>query len=451
MDATHDKLMQRAPRHPGVHHYIGETFGLLKLPERAIASYEKAAHLPGAGAPTWMELASLYERAHRLDEAEAMIERTVQSGFDLPLVWIVRGRIQRRLKRLEQAEATFRALIERVGGDSEWACQAWSEIALMHDQAGDYEAAAEAIAHCKRAQKAHEEPFWKASEKVHGQMREMIGAISRDDFRRWRDAAKHLTPQRTALLTGFPRSGTTLLEQVLDAHPDLVSSEERDFIGRELLHCVVAGRGKITLLEGLNGLRIEEAERERSRYFRALEYLLNQPIGGRMHLDKNPAYNLTIPLVLRVLPETRLIIALRDPRDVVLSCYLRYLPLNAVSVRFLDIERTAERYALDMSAWLKFRKMVDVPWCEIRYEDTVADLEAQVRRGLDTLGLVWDNAVLSYRERLMGSKQVTSPTYEAVAQPIYTRAIGRWQNYRQLLEPALPTLEPFIREFGYDA
>jgi tetratricopeptide (TPR) repeat protein len=450
MDETHDKLIQRAPGHPGVHHYVGETFGLLKLPERAIASYEKAAHLPDAGAPTWMELASLYERAHRLDVAESMIERTVHAGFDLPLVWLVRGRIQRRLKRLNEAEATFRTLIERVGDDSEWACQAWSEIALMQDQAGDYVAATEAIARCKRVQKAHEEPFWKASEKVHDQMREMIGTISGDDFRRWREAAKHLSPQRTALLTGFPRSGTTLLEQVLDAHPDLVSSEERDFIGRELLHCVVAGRGKITLLEGLNGLRIEEVERERSRYFRAMEYLLNQPIAGRMHLDKNPAYNLTIPLVLRVFPETRLIIALRDPRDVVLSCYLRYLPLNAVSVRFLDIERTAERYALDMSAWLKFRDLVDVPWCEIRYEDTVADLEAQARRALDTLGLVWDNQVLSYRERLMGSKQVTSPTYEAVAQPIYTRAVGRWQNYRQLLEPALRTLEPFIRELGYD-
>ena len=60
-----------------------------------------------------------------------------------------------------------------------------------------------------------------------------------------------------------------------------------------------------------------------------MEYLLGEPIGGRMHLDKNPAYNLTIPLVLRLFPETRLIIALRDPRDVVLSCYLRYLPLNA--------------------------------------------------------------------------------------------------------------------------
>ena len=320
----------------------------------------------------------------------------------------------------------------------------------MHDQAGDFAGAVEAIARCKRVQKTHEEPFWKASEKVHDQMREMIAAISRDDFRRWREAAKHLAPQRTALLTGFPRSGTTLLEQVLDAHPDLVSSEERDFIGRELLHCVVAGRGKITLLEVLNELRIEEIERERDRYFRAMEYLLDEPIAGRMHLDKNPAYNLTIPLVLRVFPETRLIIALRDPRDVVLSCYLRYLPLNAVSVRFLDIERTAERYALDMSAWLKFRELIDVPWCEIRYEDTVADFEAQARRRSTRWDLVWDNQVLNYRERLRGSKQVTSPTYEAVAQPIYTRAVGRWKNYEQLLEPALKTLEPFVREFGYD-
>jgi hypothetical protein len=181
-----------------------------------------------------------------------------------------------------------------------------------------------------------------------------------------------------------------------------------------------------------------------------MEYLLGEPIGGRMHLDKNPAYNPTIPLMLRVLPETRLVIALRDPRDVVLSCYLRYLPLNAVSVRFLDIERTADRYALDMSAWLKFRDLVDVPWCEVRYEDTVADVAGQARRALATLGLPWHDQVLDYRQRLTATKQVTSPSYEAVAQPIYTRAIGRWRNYERLLAPAQKILEPFVREFGYD-
>jgi tetratricopeptide (TPR) repeat protein len=448
MDELFSQLTRRAPNHPGVHHYIGETYGLLKLPHRAIASYERAAALPGAGPPTWMELASLHERSHRLDEAEELIERAVRSGYDLPLVWLVRGRIQRRQKRLEEAESTFRALTERAAG-SEWACQAWGEIALLNDQAGDYAGAVDAIERCKRLQKLHEHPHQRAAEKTESTIRQLIDAISREDFRRWQEEGRQLEPRRMALLTGFPRSGTTLLEQVLDAHPDLISSEERDFIGSELLHSLTANRGKVTLLQALNELRTDEIERERRRYFRAMEYLSDEPIGPRMHLDKNPAYNLTLPIVLRVFPETRLVIALRDPRDVVLSCYLRYLPLNSVSVRFLTVERTAERYALDMSAWLKMRELIDVPWCEICYELAVADLETQARKALDTLGLAWNSQVLGYRERLLKSKQVTSPTYEAVAQPIYTGAIGRWRHYERLLEPAFKTLEPFIREFGY--
>jgi tetratricopeptide (TPR) repeat protein len=449
MEQTFEQLVRRAPRHPGVHHYIGETFGLLKLPDRAIASYQRAAKLPGGGAPTWMELASLFERAHRLDEAEELIERTVRSGFDLPSVSLVRGRIQRRQNRLEQAESTFRGLIEKTP-DSEWACQAWAEIALLKDSQGDYACAISAIENCKRLQKTHEEQFWSASQKIHGQLMELNQTLDRSMLRRWRDAAAGLAVHRTALLSGFPRSGTTLLEQVLDAHTDLVSSEERDFIGREIVHAATAGRGRTTVLESLNEFSIQEIQSFRERYFAAMEYLLGEPIGGRLHLDKNPAYNLVIPLMLRIFPDTRLVIALRDPRDVVLSCYLRYLPLNAVSVQFLDVERTAQRYAQDMSAWLRLRELVEVPWCEVRYEDTVADLERQARRALDMLGLAWEGQVLNYRERLHGKKHVTSPTYEAVAQPIYTRAVGRWKNYEHVLAPTFDTLAPFIREFGYD-
>ncbi|HEX2476097.1 MAG TPA: sulfotransferase [Lacipirellulaceae bacterium] len=449
MEQTFDQLVRHAPRHPGVHHYIGETFGLLKLPNRAIASYEQAANLPGGGPPTWMELASLFERAHRLDEAEELIERTVRSGFDLPLVSLVRGRIQRRQKRLEQAESTFRGLIEKTP-DSEWACQAWAEIALMKDAQEDFAGAAQAIENCKQLQRPQEKPYWDASEKLHARLMELNEALDQETIRRWRGAAADLPAHRTALLTGFPRSGTTLLEQVLDSHTDLVSSEERDFIGREVVHAATARRGKTTILEALNEFSIREIQSFRERYFAAMEYLLGEPIGGRMHLDKNPAYNIVIPLILRILPETRLVIALRDPRDVVLSCYLRYLPLNAVSVQFLDAERTAQRYAKDMTAWLRLRDALDVSWCEVRYEDTVADLEKQARRALDMLGLPWQDQVLNYRQRLHGMKHVTSPTYEAVAQPIYTRAVGRWKNYEQLLAPTFEILAPFIREFGYD-
>ncbi|HMQ16523.1 MAG TPA: sulfotransferase [Phycisphaerae bacterium] len=450
MEHTLEQLVRRAPLHPGVHHYVGETYGMLKLPKRALASYERAVRLPGGGPPTWMELASLYERAHRLDEAEELIERTLRAGFDLPLVALVRGRIQRRQERIELAEATFRSLLARLPAESEWACQAWGEIALLKDQQGDADGAVDAIGQCKRMQRSRQQSHWAASEKLQSFMREMISTVKRDDFRRWRDQGSGFAPQRVALLSGFPRSGTTLLEQVLDSHPDLVSSEERDFVGNELLRTFTSARGNTPFLDVLNQLRPSQIEPQRRRYRRFMEYLLDQRIAARMLLDKNPAYNLTIPLMLRVFPETRIIIALRDPRDVVLSCYLRYLPLNTVSVRFLDVQSTAERYALDLSAWLKFRELIDVPWCEVRYEDVVADLPREARRALDTLGLTWDEGVLNYRQQLADQKQVTSPSYAAVAQPIYTQAMGRWKNYARILEPAMETLQPFIQQFGYD-
>jgi hypothetical protein len=320
----------------------------------------------------------------------------------------------------------------------------------MKDREGDWDAAMDAIENCKRVQRANEGAFLKAAEKLNVKIREILENIKPGDFYRWRDQTSHLPKCRVALLTGFPRSGTTLLEQLLDSHPDLISSEERDFVGRELLQTWLARRGTTPVVDVLNERSVAELTTLRMRYFHALEYLLGEPVAGRMHLDKNPSYNLVVPFFFRLFPELRLIVALRDPRDVVLSCYLRHLPLNPVSVQYLDIRRTAERYAFDMATWLKFREMLDVPWCEIRYEDTVASLEAQARKALNTLGLEWDDQVLKYRQRLAETKKVTSPSYEAVAQPIYTRAVGRWKHYEKYLEPALETLEPFIREFGYE-
>jgi tetratricopeptide (TPR) repeat protein len=449
MDRIHEQLIHRAPRHPGVFHYIGETYAMLRLPERALAAFQRAAHLPGAGPPTWMELASLYERSHRLDDAEEWIDRTVRAGYDLPMVALVRGRIQRRQKRPDQAEATFRALIAKLQVASEIECQAWSEIALLKDQQGDYEGALAAVENCKQIQRSKESKHLPTTEKLHIKTGELSTSLTSAQLRRWQHESASFPPRRVALLTGFPRSGTTLLEQLLDAHPDLVSSEERDFIGKELLQSLTVRRGATPLLDVLNERTADDLLRQRQQYVQAMEYLLGESVGDRLLLDKNPSYNLVVPLLLRIFPEARLIIALRDPRDVVLSCYLRYLPLNPVSVRFLDIKRTAEKYVFDMQAWLRLREIVEVPWCEIRYEDTVADTAGQARAALDTLGIPWDDRVLDYRQRLADTKQVSSPSYEAVAQPIYTRAVGRWRNYERLLEPALETLEPFVRKFGY--
>ena len=145
----------------------------------------------------------------------------------------------------------------------------------------------------------------------------------------------------------------------------------------------------------------------------------------------------------------KLLIALRDPRDVVLSCFMQALPLNTNSVWYLSLDRAAARYEADLGAWLRLRELLPSPWLEVRYEDTVRQLEREARRALEFLGLPWDDAVLGYRDR-MTTKAVASPTYEAVAQPLYTRAIGRWKNYEKHFGPALARLAPLAKAFGYE-
>ena len=134
-----------------------------------------------------------------------------------------------------------------------------------------------------------------------------------------------------------------------------------------------------------------------------------------------------------------------------LSCYLRYLPLNPVSVQYLDVQRTAERYAFDMSAWLKYPRddrsaMVRNPLRRHRRRASKPRLAKRCRTS------AWNGTTRCSTTASVSPtrRQVTSPSYEAVAQPIYTRAIGRWKNYEKYLEPALATLEPFVREFGYE-
>jgi hypothetical protein len=107
----------------------------------------------------------------------------------------------------------------------------------------------------------------------------------------------------------------------------------------------------------------------------------------------------------------------------------------------------AQRYAHDMGIWRRLRETICSPWLEVRYEDCVMRLEREARRALEFLQLPWDPQVLGYRDRLI-TKAVNSPTYEAVSQPLYTSAIGRWKDYRKYFEPCLEILQTCISAFG---
>jgi hypothetical protein len=306
-----------------------------------------------------------------------------------------------------------------------------------------------AMLECKGFLLPDEAALLKESEGLQLHLSKLAESLTPAHWQRWVDAGKAFPPQRMAVLASFPRSGTTLLEQVLDSHPGLVSSDEREAFGRDIFPAIWrTEQTPLPTAEALDNASLERLSAQRQRYLTYMEAALNEPIGNRIHLDKNPTLTLLIPGMVRLFPETKLLIALRDPRDVILSCFMQYLPLNTNSVCYLTLERTARRYAHDMGIWRRFRETACSPWIEIRYEDCVTQLEREARRALEFLGLPWDPQVLQYRERLK-SKAVASPTYEAVSQPLYTSAIGRWMNYRKYFEPCLEILQPCVNAFGY--
>jgi hypothetical protein len=177
---------------------------------------------------------------------------------------------------------------------------------------------------------------------------------------------------------------------------------------------------------------------------------LGNPVGHRLLIDKNPGIHHFIPALIRIFPEIKFIIALRDPRDVVLSCFVvPHWPLIAGNVDFLNLEGTVRAYTRVMGTWLKLKPLIKNPFLEVRYEDMVDDLEPVARKTLDFLGVPWDARVLAFDQHAR-QKGVRSPTYADVTQPVYKRARGRWHHYRKYLEPHLEKLEPFVKAFGYE-
>jgi tetratricopeptide (TPR) repeat protein len=444
-----DRLMKLGAQNPDVLHLAGQSYRMIFRPGKAMHCFERVLAMTKRIPDAFLELAVLYERRHRVDEAFTLIEDCLRADPDYLEAKLFKARLLRRIKDEAGSEALFRQLAGNEQAHPMVRAQAWAELAQMHDRREEYDEAMHTMLQCKEILLRHESAMRQEADKVLRHLRGLAASLTAEHFQRWTQSGRQFPAKKVAVLSSFPRSGTTLLEQVLDTHSGLVSSDEREAFARDIFPAMwLTPATPAPTAEVFDGIPAERLSALRDRYLGYMEAALDEPIGSRIHLDKNPTLTLVLPGFLRLFPEARLLIALRDPRDTIISCFMQYLPLNPNSVCFLTPERTAERYAVDMGVWRKLREIIASPWLEVRYEDTVANLEKETRRALDFLGLPWEREVLNYRERL-ATKAVGSPTYEAVKQPLYTRAIGRWKNYQKFLEPCLPTLQPFIEAFGY--
>ena len=448
-EALLDRLTQIGARNPKLLHLAGQSFRMIFRPEKAIECFHRALTLQRDIPDALLELAVLYERRHRLDEAFGCVEDCLRFAPDYLEALLIKARLLRRRKDDLGAETILQGLTANEQAHPMVRAQAWSEIAQWFDRNGEYDQAMDSMQKCKALLLPHDAPVRRESDVVIGKLKGLADALTREDLLRWTESTRSLERKKVALLTSFPRSGTTLLEQVLDSHPGLVSSDERELFARDIFPAMwMSPTTREPSMDALTAVPLDRLSTLRHRYLDSMAAALNEPLQDRVHLDKNPSFTLLIPSILRLFPEMQILIALRDPRDVVLSCFMQFLPLNTNSVCYLSLERAVARYAVDMGVWQRLRDLLPGGWIEIKYEDTVVHLEREAQRATEFLGLPWTPEVLNYRDRLKG-KAVSSPTYEAVSKPLYTSSIGRWKHYERHFGPLLEKLQPFVDLFGY--
>jgi hypothetical protein len=243
---------------------------------------------------------------------------------------------------------------------------------------------------------------------------------------------------------GFPRSGTTLLDQVLASHHDIETVEEQEGLD-DALEPLLLREGALSRWSTLSP---EEIGQLRRLYWRRSTQSLGAPPGRKVFIDKMPLYTAVLPLIHRLFPRTKILFAVRDPRDVVISCFEQNFAMNEAMFQFLSLDTTVAYYDAVMRLAEESRRRLPLDVHVVRYEDLVQDFDRTVAGTLDFLELPWDGAVKDYAQTAM-RRVLKTPSAPQVIQPIYASSIGRWRHYESQLRPHLPDLNRWAAAFGY--
>ena len=252
-------------------------------------------------------------------------------------------------------------------------------------------------------------------------------------------------PSRHVFLMGFPRSGTTLLEEVLAGHPQAVTTGERDpftALVRELL-------AQPSHLERLRELGPAAIARHRTRYWEALG-ALGVAAEGKILIDKQPFNTVRLPLIARLFPDAKIVFCLRDPRDVVLSCFRRRFINNPANFEFLTLDGASRLYDLVMQLASVYRRKLPLKVHEIRNEALVEDFDGALRALCSFADIEWSDAFRDFAHR-SGTREVTTPSATQVSKGLGREGIGHWRHYRAEMEPVLPVLNRWAERLNYPA
>jgi tetratricopeptide (TPR) repeat protein len=396
----------------------------------AVAVYRKAIELRPEIAGTYLGLGNVLKTLGQQREAIEAYRKgiSIQPGF-AELYWSLSNL---KTFRFDPAEIeTMKAELLKPGLDDSAIIHFCFALGKASEDTGDYRQAFEYYER-GNALRRKQESYDPVQTEVVG---ERIREVFTTEFLAQAGDVGH-RGVRPIFIVGLPRSGSTLIEQILASHAQVEATHELPEGGRLIKFIDRRSVGRGHYPEAVRDFSAEDFEKLGKRYDEETQRYRS---GAPYFIDKMPNNFANLGLLSLILPNALFINAMRDPMDTCLSCY-KQLFARGQSFTY-DIEDLGYYY-------LEYRRMLD-HWhavmpgriLDVHYEEVVDDLEGQVRRLLDYCGLLWDDACLDFQNT---KRSIRTASSEQVRQPIYADAVHYWQKFGKALNPLEEILEPVL-------
>ena len=441
-----DELLRQHPQLSFAHASKGNALIALGSLGRAKLSHLRALELEPGNLAAIASLASI--ASHRGEHAEARVwaEQALAKVPGFPDAVLSLAAAELASGATARAETLVRGLLadRRVAASDK--TRANGLLGDVLDAAGRYPEAFEAYRACNEALR-HAHQRWASEPSVAAYARALTAAMTTAAPLNGHDTGAGASTDRAArehvFVLGFPRSGTTLLEVVLDRHPLVASLEEHELL--------VDGVHRF-MREPLNFNALARAdERElaelRAGYWQQVR-AAEVDVAGKVFVDKHPLNTLKLPLIARLFPRAKVLFACRDPRDVVLSCFRRRFMMNAAMFELLTLSGGAAFYDAVMSFAECARPRLSLDWRVVRYESLVDDFAGQTRDICQFIGLEWVAEMGEFAQHAQLREHAT-PSTAQLARGLDRSGIGHWRHYADPLRSILPALAPWVARFGY--
>jgi tetratricopeptide (TPR) repeat protein len=408
--------------------------------------YDEAATAEPDNLNSLLGWARLEEADRKLDRADELLDRAEAAKPDNPSILLLRAIVSGRKRSYDEALA----LLDRVAalaGDAGLGANEWLEKGRLLDQMERYEEAFDAFIEGKR------------------RCRELGGLIYRDEMAQQlierlkvfftetrmrilpRAALREDVPQPIFII-GFPRSGTTLVEQTLSAHPRICAGDELPFIAEitdSMVRTLNSPMGYPEAMAELwMGDRRHGLDELRDHYLNQVRRLDIVEPGAAWFTDKMPLNETHLGLIALIFPRSPIIHVVRHPLDIVLSVFSNNLTHGFFCA--FALETAALHYRRTYELIEHYRAELTMRYLPVRYEDIVDHQEGTTRRMLDFIGEPFDDACLSFHEN---QRYARTASYAQVTEPLYDRSRYRYRHYVKQLQPAIDILQPVIERLGY--